>query len=110
MTRLDGAGIDWAGGVARRSAQEAQALAIRQENLARVPALMVGASAALTGPGERAPEDLGRVLGEAQRLVPEARQDLAAALARTLAPGSTGDAGTIVRSLVDKTFATGTEA
>src|SRR5262249_61928354 len=37
------------------------------------------------------------------------RQELAAALARTLAPGSTGDAGTIVRSLFDKTFAAGTE-
>jgi len=95
---------------ASRAAPEDQAQATRLGDLVRAHTLADVTAAALAPHNASGPEDLGRALGEAQRLVSEARQELATLIARKLAPGSTADeAGAIVRAFVAKACPPGSD-
>ena len=101
MTRVDGG--DRAPLVAEQAAQENQRLA----DLARARTLAAAAASALAPEHEQGPELLGRAIGEAQRLHPDARLEFVARLAGEKMPSTCpnptpNEAVVIAKALIDE--------
>jgi hypothetical protein len=116
MTRLGAGDFGPAPDEARRAAEQGQLEAQRLSDLDRARILARAAPAALDPANPRGPEELGRILGEVQSMVAEARLGFVAEVARQGLPaGGVGDAadipppdpGAFVRQLLDESFPRG---
>jgi hypothetical protein len=116
MTRLRAGDFGPAPDEARRAAEQGQLEAQRLSDLDRARILAAAAPAALDPANPRGPEELGRILGEVQSMVAEARLGFVAEVARHELPAGGAcdstdttppDPGAFVRQLLDESFPRG---